>query len=83
MTRKIDERRKRLMNLLMLREAIASVALSHDEGCECDTCKAATGDKEAWQRIVAQHLGFEIGGKVREEVSDTAKSLRYERKRSR
>lgn len=32
----------------MLMEAIASVSLSHDEGCECVVCQAAAGDKDAF-----------------------------------
>jgi hypothetical protein len=40
------------MNLLMLREATASVALSHVEDCDCDACLATAGDKDAWHRIV-------------------------------
>ena len=30
-----------------LREAVASVSLSHPENCNCTTCKAADGDEHA------------------------------------
>jgi hypothetical protein len=34
--------------LQTLREAIASVSLSHEENCTCDTCRAAGGDERAF-----------------------------------
>jgi hypothetical protein len=40
------------MSIFALREALASVALSHDQDCGCGTCKAAGGDHEALMRIV-------------------------------
>jgi hypothetical protein len=42
------------MNLFILWESINSVALSHPEGHDCDTCKAAAGDKDAFQRVVVE-----------------------------
>jgi hypothetical protein len=49
---------KRLLEQLhQLREAIASVSLSHDEGCACDTCKAAHGNEEAFGRLVSSMGG--------------------------
>jgi hypothetical protein len=41
-----------MFRLLWMREAIASVSLSHPPGCDCDTCKAAQGDEEAFVRVV-------------------------------
>lgn len=38
---------------LGLREAAASVALSHDAGCACMTCLAARGDNAAMAALVA------------------------------
>lgn len=38
--------------LLMLRDAVASVSLSHKEGCGCLTCRAAAGDTDAFMQIV-------------------------------
>lgn len=38
--------------MLFMREAISSVALSHEDECDCDTCKAALGDYEAFGRVV-------------------------------
>lgn len=35
----------------LLKEAIASVAIEHRLECECDTCLAADGDKEAFLRV--------------------------------
>lgn len=40
-----------LTKMVMLREAVASVSLSHDEGCRCTTCRAALGDDEALAEI--------------------------------
>jgi hypothetical protein len=40
------------MSLFAVKEAIASVALSHPEGHDCDTCKAAAGDEDAFARVV-------------------------------
>lgn len=31
--------------------AISNVALSHEESCDCDVCKASHGDKDAWIRV--------------------------------
>ncbi len=42
----------KLAELMMLKESITSVSLSHDQGCDCDTCKAAQGDEEAFARVV-------------------------------
>lgn len=36
----------------MYREAIASVSLSHDEGCDCLTCRAAKGDGVAFEELL-------------------------------
>lgn len=44
------------MSLFLLWESVNSVALSHDDGHDCDVCKAANGDKDAWTRIVVQAL---------------------------
>lgn len=38
----------------IVNEAIHSVALSHDEDCDCTTCRAADGDREAWALIYAE-----------------------------
>jgi hypothetical protein len=42
---------------LLLREAIASLAIEHRQGCGCDVCLAAHGDKEAFLRVwlIAEH----------------------------
>jgi hypothetical protein len=40
-----------MMEYFMIREAIASVAIEHHLGCECDTCLAAHGDREAFLRV--------------------------------
>lgn len=39
------------MHYFTIKEAIASVAIEHIPGCECDTCLAAYGDKEAYLRV--------------------------------
>lgn len=40
-----------MLRLLRLQEAIASVSLSHPEDCNCLTCRAGRGDKEAFVQI--------------------------------
>jgi len=40
------------VNLFILKEALASVALSHEEGHDCDVCRAASGDKDALIRVM-------------------------------
>lgn len=40
-----------MMNLLLLIEAISSVALSHEANCACVVCRAAGGDEEALYSI--------------------------------
>lgn len=42
-----------LFALLGVREAVASVALSHRADCDCRTCRAAAGDAEAMFEILA------------------------------
>lgn len=37
----------------MLTEAINSVALSHNEGCDCVACRAASGDQDALIELYA------------------------------
>jgi len=41
-----------LLRIMQWNPSIASVSLSHEEGCDCDTCKAAQGDEAAFARIV-------------------------------
>lgn len=41
----------------MVRQAVASVALSHDERCDCETCRAALGDEDAFERVLGR-LGY-------------------------
>ena len=41
----------RVMNVEMLKIAIDAVAESHTEGHDCDVCKAARGDQDAFGRI--------------------------------
>ena len=42
-----------LMEQFMFRDALASVSLSHKQGCDCDVCKAASGDDDAFARLYA------------------------------
>jgi hypothetical protein len=37
---------------LLYREAIASVSLSHPQGCRCLTCRAAGGDDTAFAELM-------------------------------
>lgn len=45
--------------LLALREAVASVAASHEDTCACAICKAAHGDQEAFAVLLAAQLDAE------------------------
>lgn len=42
----------RLLRLLTLKGAVASVALSHPEDCICTTCRAAHGDARAFAAVI-------------------------------
>lgn len=42
-----------VFNAIGLREAVASIALSHPDDCGCTTCRAAAGDNAALTAIVA------------------------------
>ena len=46
--------REGLLRIMQWKESIASVSLSHDKDCDCDTCLAAQGDEVAFGRVVAQ-----------------------------
>jgi hypothetical protein len=48
----------RTVNPFMLREAIGSVALSHDSGCACDVCSAAAGDEDAFLKVALATAEF-------------------------
>lgn len=39
---------------LLVKEAVGSVAMSHDDGCDCDICLAASGDGQAFGRVLMQ-----------------------------
>lgn len=41
-----------LMKLVFYQEAVASVALTHPEGCKCVICRAAEGDEHAMAEII-------------------------------
>lgn len=40
------------MSLLRAREAIATVAASHEPDCSCTTCRAAAGDEDALMEVL-------------------------------
>lgn len=44
--------RARMINLFLLMEAIHSTALEHPNACNCLTCRAANGDKQAFDEII-------------------------------
>jgi hypothetical protein len=44
------------LRLMQMREAVASVSLSHDPACTCDMCKAAKGDDLALARLLLRRL---------------------------
>lgn len=41
-----------MWQVLMITEAINSVAIEHAEGCDCIVCKAADGDVKALAKIM-------------------------------
>lgn len=41
-----------MLNLLLVREAAASIAAAHADDCECVTCQAAGGDGDAFARLL-------------------------------
>lgn len=43
-----------LLRLAQLREAVASVALSHPDACACDVCRASQGDDGALARVMTR-----------------------------
>lgn len=47
------------MNVEMLKIAIDAVAASHAEGHDCDVCKAARGDEDAFGRIALKAFAEE------------------------
>lgn len=55
-----------IADLLILKEAVHSTALEHEDGCSCLTCRAAGGDTGAWSKIVAIRFGTEL------EIADLA-----------
>ncbi len=40
--------------MIVLMEALNSVALSHKQGCACTVCRAADGDKEAFYTLLLE-----------------------------
>ena len=50
----VDEPMAELMRYFQLRDAVASVSLSHPQGCDCKTCRAAHGDAEAFREILEE-----------------------------
>jgi len=34
--------------------AVASVALSHPEDCDCTVCRASRGDEDAWKTLLVE-----------------------------
>lgn len=41
------------MSYALVLAAVTNTALSHEEDCRCDACKAASGDKAALARVFA------------------------------
>lgn len=42
----------RLLFVMQVKEAAASVSLSHAEGCRCLVCRAAGGDEDAMAEVL-------------------------------
>lgn len=43
-----------IFRMMMIRESIASVALTHPASCTCDICRATQGDYEAFCKVATQ-----------------------------
>ncbi len=41
-----------LWRALLAREAVASVALAHRQGCKCLACRASQGDQRAFAEVL-------------------------------
>lgn len=46
-----------VLEIQRFKEALASVALSHPADHDCDVCKAADGDEDAFARLYSQSKG--------------------------
>lgn len=46
--------------LALIKEAIASTAIEHGEGCKCTVCRAAAGDQAAFDDVVLAVLGGDL-----------------------
>lgn len=44
----------RLADMMAFKGVLASVSLSHPASCSCETCKAASGDDDAFARLYSQ-----------------------------
>lgn len=40
--------------MMVLRDAVAAVAMSHGEGHDCHVCRAAQGDEAAFAEVLAE-----------------------------
>jgi hypothetical protein len=59
-----------------MREAIASTALSHPESCGCLTCRAASGNEDAFAEVLAELCdGEHDGEKAAEAQSDVVEAI--------
>jgi len=45
-----------MIELFMLKEAVYSTAMEHPNTCDCTTCRAASGDKDAWNEIYQDYF---------------------------
>jgi hypothetical protein len=43
-----------LLRQQQIREAVASVSLSHPKSCGCRTCRAAQGDEDAFAQLYVE-----------------------------
>lgn len=54
---------KRFAEVAQLKGALASVALSHPADCNCEVCRAAHGDEEAFARCAEAYFTQPIPSK--------------------
>lgn len=43
-----------MLSLLMVKEALASYVMDHDDACQCICCRAYRGDEQAMAIIIAE-----------------------------
>ncbi len=51
----------RMLQIMRFRSAVASVSLSHPDDCDCNVCKAAQGDEDAFVLLIDRESSRTVG----------------------